>query len=230
MMKPMRPDGSLFSAYDSDNNWVLEMDLNGHFSFIDFDKKITFKSETPPFRGFQEDAKQGLNWVMQDSDSRELTLRIIEHQCHAYSTTNKSFELELKQKNTTLYQLSGCGSYHEPFGFNERFQLTTINGEDFKKTTKIDVAPELNFNLVKSTNLIEGVLACRSWRSQIDILNRTFVFNYDLAPNMNCIELEALSEFMERIGNKLLHFSFSMNNNTLTLSDKNDTFVFIKMK
>jgi heat shock protein HslJ len=229
MTKPMRPDGTMYSAYDLDNSWSLELDMNGQFNFKDFDKKINFNSDASEFQGFQVNEKQGLKWVMKDADSRELTLSVIENQCHNASPFNKSFELEIKQNNTSLYRLSGCGSYHNAFGFDQEYQLSLINGEVYDKATKLDTAPILNFKRVPSTNLIEGKIGCRSWRSQIDILNRTFVFNFDLAPNMDCIELEALSAFMEIISNKPMHFSFSANNNTLTLSNKNDTFVFTKL-
>jgi heat shock protein HslJ len=230
MTKPMRPDGTMYSAYDYDNNWTLELDMNGQFSFKDFDKNINFNSAASDFQGFQTGEKQGLKWVMKDADSRELILSVIENQCHNALPFNKSFELEIKRNNTSIYTLSGCGSYHNAFGFDQEYQLSRINGEAFDNATKLDAAPKLNFSRVPSTNLIEGKIGCRSWRSQIDILNRTFVFNFDLAPNMDCIELEALTAFMEFIGNKPMHFSFSANNNTLTLSNKNDTFVFTKLK
>jgi hypothetical protein len=228
MQKPMRPDGKFYAAYDSDNNWVLEMELDGSFVFIDFEKRITFKTETTAFSGFQEENRQGIKWIMSNEREQQLSIKIFEDNCHSHSPFNKSFELEIKTNQSTNYRLTGCGSYHQGFGFEELYELSTINGANYNEYVKLTDAPTLRFNKINANKLIEGQFGCRFWRSELNILERSFVFNYDLAPNMNCHENEMLSVFMEKIGYRVLHFSFSANNNTLTLSDKIDTFVFIK--
>jgi hypothetical protein len=230
MTKPMRPDGNLYSAYDPEFRWALEMELEGSFSFIDFVNNIEIQCETGSFQAIQSGNKQGLKWTMMTPDSFEIHFTIFDHNCYNFGFNNKPFELEMSNENGVLYRIGGCGCYHQEFGFNEKYVLQTINGQDFKTLTKLTEAPELSFQKIKTNNLIEGRLACRSWRSVINLLERRIFLNYDLAPNMECIESAELSEFMESIGNKPLHFSFSANNNTLTLSNKNDTFVFTKLK
>lgn len=229
MTKPMRPDGNMYSAYDSEFSWALEMELDGSFSFIDFVNNIEIHCQTSTFQGIQNGNKQGLKWTMMTPDSVEIHFTVYDQNCYNFGFNNKPFELEMRNENGVIYRIGGCGCYHQAFGFDQQYVLQTINGKDFKTQIKLTEAPKLSFQKIKTNNLIEGKLACRSWRSVINLLERSFVLNYDLAPNMECIESAELSEFMESIGNNPLHFSFSVNNNTLTLSNKNDTFVFTKL-
>jgi hypothetical protein len=230
MTKPMRPDGHMYSAYDPDFAWALEMEVNGNFSFIDFVNNIEIQCESRSFQAIANGNKQGLKWTMMTSDSLEVQLIIYDQNCYNFGFNNQPFELEMRNENGVIYRIGGCGCYHQEFGFNEKYELQTINGKDFKTATKLTEAPKLSFQKIKTNNLIEGTFACRSWRSIVNLLERSIVLNYDIAPNMECLESAELSEFMESIGNKPLHFSFSANNNTLTLSNKNDTFVFTKLK
>ena len=126
--------------------------------------------------------------------------------------------------------VGGCGCYHPNFGFRDTYVLSTINNQDCKTSGNLSEAPQLQLSKMKTSNLIEGRFGCRAWRSQLNILERTFAFNFDLYTNMSCHESPELSQLMERMGGKPYYFLFSENNNKLTLSDKNDTFVFIKTK
>lgn len=228
--KPMRPHGTMYSAYDPDFSWALEIDLEGQTSFIDYDNNVETSCKTSPFTAFSENDKQGLEWHMKTDDSLDLHIRVFEENCFNFGFNNNPLTFQLSNENGVLYRIGGCGSFHNPFGFMQGYQLSTINNEDFRKETKLTEAPQITFSKIKTSNLIEGSFGCRTWRSHFNILNRSMGFIFDIYPNTSCYESPELSHFMERMSGKSYYFSFSDNNNKLTLSDKNDTFVFLKMK
>jgi hypothetical protein len=227
--RPAKPIHENYAAYDAQYNWVLEMDINGNFTFVDYNSQIKVQCPTGPFQAFQETNKQGLQWLMQTSDSINIKLQIFESNCHSLNFKNNPFFMELSNELGVFYRLGNCGTYHQNLGFQNIYALSTINNEDFSKNSKLLEAPQLKISKIKTSNLIEGSFGCRTWRSQLNLLDRTFGFNLDLYPNMSCQESPELSQFMERISGKLYFFMFSENNNKLTLSDKNDTFVFLKI-
>lgn len=228
--KPLRPNGSIYSSYDPQYNWALEMEIDGNFSFIDYTNNIDVHCKTSEFQSFQEENKQGLVWVMRTSDSLQVRVQIADANCYNFGFQNNPFVLELSNEHGVLYRVGGCGCYHPNFGFRDTYVLSTINNQDCKTSGNLSEAPQLQLSKMKTSNLIEGRFGCRTWRSQLNILERTFAFNFDLYPNMSCHESPELSQLMERMGGKPYYFLFSENNNKLTLSDKNDTFVFIKTK
>jgi hypothetical protein len=227
-VKPMRPSEKMYSAYDPQYNWALEMEIDGNFSFIDYTNNLDVHCKTSSFEAIQIGNKMGLKWVMQTADSLKVQIQIFEENCYNFGFQNNPFVFELSNEMGVLYRVGGCGSYHQAFGFNDKFELSTINGIDFRKSTTLTDAPIIKFSKIKTSNLIDGKIGCRTFRSQFNILSRSFGISFDLYPNMSCEETTGLSNLMERIGEQEFHFLFSENNNKLTLSNKNDTFVFIK--
>ncbi len=228
--KPMRPIGTMYSAYDPEYAWALEMELDGQFNFVDYNNNIEVKCEATSFSSFSENEKQGLEWIMKTADDLEVRFRVLEENCFNFGFNNNPMIFELRNEHGVLYRVGGCGSYHNPFGFDQAYVLSTINNEDFRKESQLTEAPQITFSKIKTSSLIEGRFGCRTWRSQFNLLDRTLGINFDIYPNTDCYESPELSLFIERIGGKPYFFVFSDNNNKLTLSDKNDTFVFLKMK
>ena len=232
--KMMKPTGNKYSAYCLSGNWVLEMDLNGAFCFHDFVRDYALKANTSEYHGVKESYKQKLVWNMFDGDNleREIKFTVLQENCHNFAYVNNPFILQVYENGELIYQLGDCGTFHYEHRFVGRFKMIKANGKDAASTYKIKDIPILQIEKNAHSNMLSGRFACRFWQGDLKLLDNTMSINYNIHPTQDCIETPEITEFMETLNNKRFWFKISVdakNRTLLTLMDKYDTFVFLKV-
>lgn len=233
--KPMRPTGTHYAAYSMNGNWALEMELNGHFHFQDFVNGFELNAKTSEYVVKKEGYKQKLEWNMFSGKEVEQQIRftVLQENCHNFGFVNNPFILEVFHDGGLIYRMGDCGTFHYEFPIEGTYKILTANGKDALTAYNLKEVPILDFQRTKISNMIHGRFACRFWQGDIRLLDKTISIQYNIHPTEDCIEYAELTNFMMAFGNKRFLYELSKNtkNSTiLTLSNKYDTFVFLKIK
>ena len=233
--KPMKPTGSHYSAYGLSNEFALEMDLNGDFYFQDYITGFEVECKSSEYIGKKESYKQKLIWNMfagKDLE-QEVKLTVLQENCHNFGFINNPFILEVYHDGALIYRRGACGTFHYPMTLHGKYSMLTVNGKDAKEFYKLKELPNLEITKTKTSNMIHGRLACRYWQGDFKHLDKTMSINYNIHPTDDCIESPELTNYMEAVGNKQYLFEVYKDpkkRTVLSLSDKYDTFVFLKIE
>ncbi len=233
--KPMKPTGTMYSAYGLSGEFALEMDLNGDFFFQDYVTGFEVSCKSSEYIGKKESYKQKLIWNMFGGKDLEQEVRftVLQENCHNFGFINNPFILEVYHDGELIFRNGGCGSFHEPLPLAGKYQMLTVNGKEAKAFYKLKELPILELNKTKTSNMIHGRFACRYWQGGFKILDKTLYINYNLHPTEGCVENPEMTNLMEAVGNKSYLFEMTKDakkRSILTLSDKYDTFVFLKIE
>lgn len=231
--KPMKPSGSQYSAYDATGAWALEMELNGDFHFIDFMNDFEINSKTPEYVGKRDGYKQSLEWIMLSGKENEYKVKftILQENCYNFGYVNNPFYLEVVFEDKVIFRLGECGTFHNDLGLNGKYTLNKVNNQEVLFRYKLEKAPILDLKKTKNSNMIHGRFACRYYQGDLKLLDNTLTVNYNIHPTPDCTEDPGLTELSELFGNKKYNYQLSTDDKKrtlLTLSDKNNTFVFVK--
>jgi len=231
--KPMKPSGSLYSAYNENGNWALEMDLNGDFHFQDYVTGYEILCKSSEYIGKKEGYKQKLEWNMFNGKEleQEVKFTILQENCYNFGFVNNPFTLEVYHDGGLIYRLGDCGTFHNEPVVTGNFAMHTVNGKDAKEFYNLKEIPNFEIKKTKTSNMVHGRFACRFWQGQVKLLDKSMFLNYNIHPTDDCIETPELTKFAESMGNKKFLFDVSKDTKKrtlLTLSDKYDTFVFVK--
>ena len=231
--KPMKPTGNQYCAHDAGGHWALEMDIYGDFSFYDFTNSFEIQTKTPDYIGKKEGVKQKLEWNMISGKESEQKVRftILQENCFNFGFANNPFILEVFHDGAIIYQMSGCGTFHDQMFQEGSYTLMTVNDKGAQEYYKLTEPVVLKLEKTKTSNLINGRLACRYWQGAMRLLDKTMSINFNIHPTSDCKEGPELTKCMEDMGNSNYVFDFTKDpkkGTQLTLSDKNHTFVFVK--
>jgi hypothetical protein len=229
----MKPSGSLYSAYNENGLWALEMDLSGDFVFQDFTSGLKVTCQTTDYIVRKRGFNQQMEWHMYFGKDLEKEVKLIvqKDNCHNFGFVNNPFSLEIRHDGEVIYRLGDCGTFHNDLKLNGSYELLTVNRQPATTYYQIAKAPVLTLRKMDASSDTEGRLACRFFRGTIDLKEMNMSLFYNIHPTDDCSESENQTKFMEEIGNK--SFFFKVENKgemgqTLTLSDKYNTFVFKK--
>lgn len=231
--QPMKPTGTLYSAYNENGLWALEMDLYGDFVFQDFSSGLKVVCKSSDYVVKKRGFNQQMEWNMYFGGDLEkhVSLKILKENCHNFGFINNPFVLEISHDQEVIYRLGDCGSFHNDFQLDGVYELATVNRQAASSYYQLPSAPILNLKKLKTSSDIEGRLACRYFRGNIDYKEMNLSLFYNVHPTDDCSEPESQTKFMEEIGNKSFFFKSGSDpilGKTLTLSDKYNTFVFKK--
>ncbi len=231
----MKPTGTIYSAYGFSGEFALEMDLNGDFFFQDYVTGFEVECKSSEYIGKKESYKQKLIWNMFSGKDleQEVKLTVLQENCHNFGFINNPFILEVYHDGALIYRRGACGTFHDPMTLHGKYTMLTVNGKEAKEFYKLKELPNLEITKTKTSNMIHGRLACRYWQGDFKLLDKTMSINYNIHPTDDCTESPALTDYMEAVGNKRYLFEVhkdAKKRTVLTLSDKYDTFVFIKIE
>jgi len=232
--KPMKPTGTMYSAYGLSGEFALEMDLNGDFFFQDFVTGFEFSCKSSEYIGKKESYKQKLIWNMFSGKELEQEVRftVLQENCHNFGFINNPFILEVFHDGALIYRRGACGTFHEPMPLAGKYKMLTVNGKDALAFYKLKEIPLLELIKTNTSNMIHGRFACRYWQGGFKLLDKTMYINFNIHPTDDCVETPELTNLMEAVGNKSYLFEMTKDakrRSILTLSDKYDTFVFLKI-
>lgn len=232
--KPMKPTGTMYSAYGLSGDFALEMDLNGDFFFQDYVTGFEVSCKSSEYIGKKESYKQKLIWNMFGGKEleQEVILTVLQENCHNFGFINNPFILEVFHDGALVFRKGDCGTFHYPMSLSGKYIMLTVNGKEAKSFYKLKELPILELGKTKSSNMIHGRYACRYWQGDFKLLDKTMSINFNIHPTDDCIESPEMTNLMEAVGNKRYLFEFTKDakkRSILTLSDKYDTFVFLKI-